>query len=68
MLPVKGFKLSLIQSKSDFFQQGIIKINVVHHSQAHSKHLISLEQMMKIRPGIILADGTIARFVNRLVI
>ena len=52
---IKLLKAAIIERRTDFFHESVIKPQIVHHTQAHCKHLFGFEKMADIRPAVSLA-------------
>ena len=58
--PSEFFEPSVLDRLSDPGHEMIVEIEVVHHAQAHGKHLFGLEQMAQIAAGIAAAHRAVA--------
>ena len=51
---------ALVQRRTNLLHEGIVKVEVVHDRQTHSKHLARLEQVADIGAAVALADRAVA--------
>lgn len=61
---MEGGKGAGIQFVPDTFHQMIVEPQIVHHGQAHTQHLICLEQVPDVGAGIVAAHRAAAGGIN----
>ena len=58
----------LVQSPADLRHQVVVEIQIVEHRQPQGQHLVSLEQVPQVGPGVIPAHRAVATLTDRPVI
>ena len=55
----------LLDRAADLLHQMIVEIKIVKNQESHPEHLLCLEQMVDVRPGVASARRAAASFLER---